>query len=163
MKIQIEYKLRDNNNIALVHLDPSVYFDTVDLGENFEDDAIPKYGDTIKFILENDKSIKKESIEYTSLTISDSLKSDKVEKITYLHNDNELRYTIDFKGWELIVQSIKVAENCIVITRMERESVLSEWHNISYSTLLNPSTDNEIYYSSGDYIKDNIVDNSREK
>jgi hypothetical protein len=162
MKIQIEYKLRDNNNIVIFHLDPSVYFDPIDLGENFEDDAIPKFWDTIEFILENDKSIKKESIEYTLLTITESLKSDKVEKITYLHNDNELRYTRDFKGWELIIQSIRVATNCIVNTRMERENAESEWHNVSYSTFLNPSTDREIYYSSGEYIKDIIVDSNRE-
>ena len=163
MKIKIEYKLRDNNSLALVHLDPSVYFDPIDLGENFEDDTIPKYDDTVKYILDNDNSLKKESIEYTLLTISESSKSDKIEKITYIGNGNESRYTKDYTGWELIVQSIKVAENCIVITRMERENALSEWHNISYSTILNPSTDKEIYYSSGEYIKDIIVDNSREK
>jgi hypothetical protein len=162
MKIQIEYKLRDNSNIALLHLDPSVYFDPIDLGENFEDDAIPKFGDTIEFILESDNSIKRETIEYILLTISESLKSDKVEKITYLHSDNELRHTRDFKGWELIVQSIRVATNCIVITRIERENAESEWQNVSYSSVLNPSTDAEMYYSSGEYIKDAIVDTNRE-
>lgn len=143
MKISIEYKIRSTELVQNIEL----------TREQFFEGDIAKYGATIKYILELERDLEKSDIEYTLLIITGS-DGDKVERVTYFSDENELRYTKDFSNWELIVQQIQISKDCFIITRMERDSVFSDWKNISYSTILNPARQDEQLFKAhkGEYI-----------
>jgi hypothetical protein len=158
MKIEVTYKLKDSESTKVFELAPEQYFDPIIEGENYEIDSIPKFGDTIDYIKIVDLSITENKLDYSIIKIIDSIQSDSSLKTIYFGNESELRYYLDSVGRELIVQSIRVAENCIVVTRMERDSLNSEWTNISYSIGLNYKNElhgQEIWFSgkNGEYIK----------
>jgi hypothetical protein len=158
MKIEVTYKLKDSQSINVFELTPEQYFDPIIEGENYEFDSIPKFGDTIDYIKRVEISITKNKLDYSIVKITGSVQSDSTLKTIYFGNESELRYYIDYEGRELIIQSIRIAENCIVITRMERDNLNSEWTNINYSTGLNYENElhgQEIWYSAknGEYIK----------
>ena len=147
-------------------LTPEQYYEPIEQGENYEDDCIPQYDRTINYINDFDSRITdritEDELEYSIIKIQESIKSDRTLKTTYFGNESDLIYSIDNEGWELIIQSIRVADNCIVITRMERANTNSEWINISYSTGLNYKVEDlgrEIWYSAknGEYIRQNIA------
>jgi hypothetical protein len=161
MTIEITYKHKNRESTNTFELTPEQYFDPVIEGENYENDSIAQFGDTIDYIKRADSSITENELEYSILKIQGSIKTDSTLRTIYIGNESELRYFVDYEGLELIVQSIRIAENCIVITRMERNNLNSEWTNISYSTGLNYKNESfgrEIWYSAnkGEYIKQNI-------
>ncbi len=161
MKIEITYKFKDSELTKKFELTPEQYFDPIVEGENYENDSIEQFGDTIDYIKRVDISITENDLEYSILKIQGSIKSDSTLRTTYYGNETEFRYFVDYEGWELIVQSIRIAENCIVINRMERDNINSEWTNISYLTGLNYKNEShgrEIWYSAtkGEYIKRNL-------
>ncbi|WP_018343851.1 hypothetical protein [Cytophaga aurantiaca] len=163
MKIEITYKYKNKTSVESVDLTAEQYFDPIDEDENYEDDSIPRYDQTVDYIIEVDSTITEEDLEYSILEIQDSIESDKSIKTTYFGNESQLLYRIDYDGFELIIQSIRVAENCIVVTRMERPDTKSEWINISYSTILNYKKEHsgeETLYSAkaGEYIRKNILE-----
>ena len=162
MKIEITYKHKNNDSIKVVELTPEQYYDPIDEGENYEEDSIPQYDQTIDYIRDFDSDVSTDVLEYSILKIHGSVESDKSIKTTYFGNGSDLIYSIDHAGWELIIQSIRVAENCSVITRMERANSDSDWININFNTGLNydnKEAGNETWFSAnaGDYIKQNIV------
>ncbi len=161
MKIEIIYKLKDSESTNVFELTPEQYFDPIIEGENYEDDSIAQFGDTIDYIKRVDKSITENDLDFSIIKIQGSLKSDSTLKTIYFGNESELRYFVDYEGRELIIQSIRIAENCIVITRMERDNLDSEWINISYMTGLNYKNElhgREIWYfaKDGEYIRQNL-------
>lgn len=158
MKIEIIYKFKNSELIKNFNLTPEQYFDGITYGENYERNTIAKFGDTIDYIKRFEDSITENDLDFSILKIQGSLESDSILKTTYFGNETELRYLVNNDGWELIVQSIRIAENCILINRMERDNVNSEWSNISFSTGLNykdESNGHEVWYSAtqGEYIK----------
>jgi len=124
-------------------------------------DSIPQYDQTVDFIRDFYPDVTADALEYSILNIQGSVESDKSIKTTYFGNESDLIYSIDHTGWELIIQSIRVAENCIVITRMERENATSDWTNISFTTGLNYDNKEagETWFSAknGEYIKQHII------
>ena len=88
-------------------------------------------------------------------------KSDFVTRTNYYGNDTTVVYRKDKDGFELIVQSIRVATNCIVITRLERPNSFSEWANINLNIGLNYNGDEgeEKWFSSknGEFINKPIT------
>jgi hypothetical protein len=157
MNIRITYKLKNIDTIKSIYLTPEQYYDPIEKGQSFEENSIAKFGDTIDYITEFDVFVNAELIEYSLLEIMNSLKSDMKLKTTYFGNESELRYLKDSTGWELIVQSIKVTTNCIVITRMERNGIDSEWKCINFTTginYINEEYGKEIWLSAhkGEYI-----------
>ena len=164
MKIEIIYKFKNSELIKNFNLAPEQYFDGIIDGENYERNNIAKFGDTIDYIKRFEDSITENDLDYSILKIQGSLESDSILKTTYFGNETELRYLVNNDGWELIVQSIRIAENCIIINRMERDNVNSDWSNISFSTGLNykdESNGHEVWYSAtkGEYLKKILVIN----
>jgi hypothetical protein len=143
MKIHIEYKIRESGTIQTFELKKEEYFE----GD------IAKFGDNIDYVLQQDKGLKKTDIEYTLLTIADS-DDEKTQRETYFTDESELRYIRDATGWELVVQQIQISKDCFIITRMDRESITADWKNISFSTILKPSTKDEQVFRAhkGEYI-----------
>lgn len=162
MNIKITYKCKNNILTTSFELTTQQYYETIEEGENYEDDCIPKYDQTIDYIIDFDSTVTEELLEYSILKIQDSIKSNKNITTTYFGNKSQLIHSISDTGWELIIQSIRIAENCIAITRMERADSKSSWTNISYSTGLNYENNQsgkEIWYSAneGEYIRKNIT------
>ncbi|MDP1725360.1 MAG: hypothetical protein Q8M15_01150 [Bacteroidota bacterium] len=162
MTIEIIYKLKDSESTNVIVLTPEQYFDSIIEGENYENDSIAQFGDTIDYIKRVEISITENDLDNSILKIQGSIRSDSTLRTTYYGNETEFRYFVDYEGRELIVQSIRIAENCMVINRMERDNINSEWTNISYSTGLNYKNEShgrEIWYSATkvEYIKRNLI------
>ena len=135
MDIDIKYRLQDKG-IFSFKLTPSEYYKITDKG-NFEDIDIPKYDDPRQYVTSVNKDTDSHQIEQTEITISNSIKSDTVIKTTYFTEITKLIHRKDKDGFELIIQEIQVADNCIVITRMERDNVNDSWKNVNYNIGLN--------------------------
>ena len=161
MKIEITYKHKNDGSIKAFELTLERYYDPIEEGKNYEEDSIPQYDQTIDYIRDFNADINEDVLEYSILSIHGSVESDKIIKTTYFENGSDLIYRKDFTGWELIIQSIRIAENCAVITRMERPDSNSDWININFNTVLNYNNKelgNERWFSAkdGEYIKQNI-------
>jgi hypothetical protein len=153
MNIILTYKLKKSDSIELIKLTPEQYFDKIAEGENLEDDAIAKYDQEGNYILDILPGIQFDDLDYTTVELTGSINSDFVTKTTYYGNDTKVIYRKDKSGFELLIQSIQVAINCIVITRMERQNNSSEWTNINLNVGMNYNKndqDEEKWYSSKD-------------
>ncbi|NME72808.1 hypothetical protein [Flammeovirga aprica] len=129
MKITIEYKLILENDLKILSLSPELYFDPIGSDENFEEDGIEKYSDPREYINEYDNnSVLLDELDYVTILISESIESDKrIKTIYYDKGESRFIHRKDKNGFELIIQSFKIAENGIFNCRMERESSIKEW------------------------------------
>ena len=149
MNIQLTYKLRETSIINEINLCPEEYFESIEQNENFEDDGIAKYNEEWFYILDLISNLKVSDFEFTTVELRGSLKSDFLIKTNHYGNDTIIIYRKDKNGYELMIQSLKIAKNCLVITRMERENSTSEWININLNTGVNynKNDENEKWYS----------------
>lgn len=162
MDIILSYKIKNSDFIEVLRLTAEEYFDKIQEHENFENDAIAKYDKEQYYILDFNPDISLDELEYTTVELTNSNKSDFVTRTNYYGNDTTVIYRKDKNGFELIVQSIRVATNCIVITRLERPNSFSEWTNINLNIGLNYNqVDNgkEKWFSSknGEFINKPII------
>ena len=132
MDILLTYKILDKNEVLSFKLRTDQYLDVTDT-ENYENTDIPIYNDAREYVSAFDKGIDVQTIEWTKLIFSNSIKSDGFIHAKYFPKNSLFLHRKDVKGFELIIQDIQVSENCVVVTRMERENSESEWKNINYS------------------------------
>ena len=130
MKIELRYKLINQNQVEVVILNENEYFDPILEQENIEDDAIPKYNDTRDYHPQINKNI----FEWDELIISNSKYSDKQIRTEYYANgESQLIYRKDLDGYELIIQSIIISNNEVFVSRMERAGINKQWKPINIS------------------------------
>lgn len=148
MDIEIKYRLRDNGTFSL-KLPADKYYTITDK-KNFEDIDIPKHSDARQYVTDANKNIDTNQIEQTEIIISNSVKSDTIIRSKYFTEITKLIHRKDKNGYELIIQEIQVADNCVVITRMERDNVNDNWNNVNYNIGLNvfDSQTNERWFNS---------------
>lgn len=163
MDIEIKYKLVDNSELVIFSLTPELYYDKLGKNEIFTEDGIPRFNKAKDYLQELDNSVPLDKIESTIIEIKNS-DNDQVIKTTYFGTgQSELTHRKDKNGFELIIQDIKIATNCIHIVRLERDKSESEW-KITSSIGMNYETHHagqEVWYSSsnGEFINQILIPN----
>jgi hypothetical protein len=163
MNIQITYKLLDNAELFRFDITPQNYFDLIANNENFENHGVAKFNNAKEYLIQQGISVPLDHLEYTLIEISNSIHSDHSIKTNYFGaGQSEVTYRKDKSGFELIIQSFKIATNSIHITRMERNTFDSDW-KISSSIGLNyeKKSGEEIWYSAtkGEFIHQTLTRN----
>lgn len=162
MIITFEYKIKGLTDLKHFTLTPEEYFDELEPNENYVDDGVTTYIDTVDYILDKDQEIQLSEIEYFIEKISGGTKIDTTVKTVYFADgESKLIHRKDEVGYELIIQSFRVAENGLVITRIQRSNPDEDWH-ISGSLGLNyKGQEDEKWYSlvQGEYLKNPLVNN----
>lgn len=159
MKIYLTYKLKNKNSIEEIVINPKEYFE--DLENDNYDEAIAKHDNEWQYILELNPLLCIQDFEYSSAELRGSKNSDFIIKTNHFDNETKIKYRKENSGYEIIIQCIQIAKNCISITRMERDNFHSEWKNININLALNYNGgENEKWYNSkkGDYINQIIID-----
>jgi len=134
MEIKCKYKLSNSESINTIVLDGSEYYEPLLVGENLEDDAIPKYNDTRDYV----SGVENELFEWCELIISGTIKNDTVIRTEYYaKGKSELTCRKDFDGYELIIQSFLIRSNEVYISRMERTGLNEPWVNTDFSLGVN--------------------------
>lgn len=134
MIIQYHYKLVGIEEIRTVNMRKIEYFDSILDGENYEDDAIPKYDDPREYIPETENRL----FEWDELIISDSIKNDRTIRTEYFAEGNSLFASRkDKNGYESVIQSILISPNKIYISKMERIGTNKPWTNTNFSLGVN--------------------------
>lgn len=163
MDIEIKYKLVDHEEFVIFSLTPELYYDELDKNETFAEEGIPRFNKAKDYLQELAKTVPLDKIESTIIEIKNS-DNDQIIKTTYFgKGQSELTHRKDKKGYELIIQDIRIATNCILITRLERDNSESEWKFTS-SIGLNYETHHagqEVWYSSskGEFINQILIPN----
>ncbi len=164
MNIVIKNKLFNNSELFQLTLTPEQYFEKLDDNESYINDGIPKFNKAKDYIVEFDSTIQLEEIEQTIIEVRNTIDNEYQIKTTYLgRGQSEVTHREDNDGYELIITSIKIATNCIEITRMDRVNKSSEWR-ISSTIGLNYEKEHlgqEIWYSAtkGEFINQVINEN----
>jgi hypothetical protein len=147
MHFILKYKLIGEDSTQENKITPEQYYEVFEPNENFEKDCIAKYN-AEKFYIKMFKEIDLNKLEFTSIELINSEKSDFITKTNYFGHETQIVYRKDKNGFELIIQTIQVTTNTIVITRMERENNLCEWKNIDICAGVNfLKNQNEEWYS----------------
>lgn len=163
MDIEIKYKLVDNAEFVIFSLAPDFYYEKLDKNETFAEEGIPRFNKAKYYLQELDNSIPLDKIETSIIEIKNS-EHDQIIKTTYLgKGQSELIHRKDKNGFELIIQDIKIATNCIHIIRLERDKGESEW-KITSSIGLNYEIHHagqEVWFSSsnGEFINQILIPN----
>lgn len=145
MNFILTFKFKGQDTIHEIELTPEEYYDEIEEGETYENDAIAKYNAEKYYILDHYGDIYFEDLEFTTIELRDSVKSDLITKTLYYGVDSTICYRRNKNGYELIIQSIQVATNCCTITRMERDDSFSEWKNIFLSIGINYEIEHNIH------------------
>lgn len=161
MEIEIRFKLKNNSDSFNFSLTPEQYYDMINDNETYEEDGVPKFDEAKGYLTSFDNSISLDTVEQAIIEIKNSNDNDHTIKTFYLGQGSSLIiHREDKNGYELIIQSIKIANNCAVVTRMDRNDSSSDWR-ISSSIGLNCELENigeEKWYSviNGEFINGNI-------
>ena len=74
MDIILSYKIKNSNTIEVIRLTAEQYFDEIQEHENFEDDAIAKYDKAQYYILDFNRDISLDELDYTTIELNGSKK-----------------------------------------------------------------------------------------
>lgn len=128
MEITIEYKMLNDSEIKKITLTPSAYFDELEYNENFEEDGVQKHQDPKKYLEENIESKHLNNIEFIKETIVINLIPTKTITTHYFANGQSIMINRkDINGYESIIQSFKIANNCVLTSKIERNNHSDKW------------------------------------
>lgn len=116
MKIEIEYLEKGKPVPVSINLRENEFFDLIQEGESYENDAIPKYNHAREYL-----EVSLSRLLWTKLNIEGTNEDRKI--ITHYYNNGEswMSYRIDIDGYEEMIHSTKLDEKTCHVVRLHKD------------------------------------------
>lgn len=113
--IEISYKLRDGNTPVVLHLTPEQYYDTVEAGESYENDGVPRFDHAWQYL-----GIPIDRFDWTVLRLSGVMDSWVRRTDFFCKGRSWLLHRSDADGYEELIHNTELQDGSTHIIRIHR-------------------------------------------